>query len=80
MLEHRQLLHPILKSPTSPIFKTLSRKEKKKLSRQRKLTLHHLRKERHISSKSRESPSPEDKRGISVDRVGFWQHAAPGHQ
>eukprot|EP00983_Pelagomonas_calceolata_P062333 1147254-Pelagomonas_calceolata.AAC.3 len=37
-------------------------------------------KERHIGSKSRQSPSPEDVRGIDVDRVGFWQHAAPGHQ
>eukprot|EP00983_Pelagomonas_calceolata_P060010 1146187-Pelagomonas_calceolata.AAC.2 len=25
-------------------------------------------------------PSPEDERGINVDRVGFWQHAAPWHQ
>eukprot|EP00983_Pelagomonas_calceolata_P085639 1156602-Pelagomonas_calceolata.AAC.4 len=34
-------------------------KEKKKLCRQRKLSLHQLRKRRHISSKSRESPSPK---------------------
>eukprot|EP00983_Pelagomonas_calceolata_P050110 1141813-Pelagomonas_calceolata.AAC.2 len=50
------------------------------LRRQRKLSLHQLRKERHIGSKSRESPSPEDERGINVDQLGFWQHAAPGHQ
>eukprot|EP00983_Pelagomonas_calceolata_P074324 1152516-Pelagomonas_calceolata.AAC.1 len=41
---------------------------------------HQLRKDRHLGLKSRESPSPEDERGINVDRVGFWQHAAPGHQ
>eukprot|EP00983_Pelagomonas_calceolata_P054145 1143588-Pelagomonas_calceolata.AAC.1 len=33
-------------------------------NRQRKLSLHQLRKERHIGSKSRESPSPEDERGV----------------
>eukprot|EP00983_Pelagomonas_calceolata_P109295 1159545-Pelagomonas_calceolata.AAC.10 len=52
----------------------------KKLRRQRKLSLHQLRRMRHIGSKSRGSPSPEDERGVNVDRVGFWQHAAPGHQ
>eukprot|EP00983_Pelagomonas_calceolata_P121213 1160781-Pelagomonas_calceolata.AAC.1 len=58
-----------------------SPEKKKKLHRQRKLSLHQLRKERHIGSKSRESPSPEDERGVNVDQVGFgWQHAAPGHQ
>eukprot|EP00983_Pelagomonas_calceolata_P117213 1160392-Pelagomonas_calceolata.AAC.7 len=31
---------------------------------QRKLSLHQLRKERHIGSKSRESPPPEDERGV----------------
>eukprot|EP00983_Pelagomonas_calceolata_P077912 1154062-Pelagomonas_calceolata.AAC.8 len=55
-------------------------KKEKKLRRQRKLSLHQLRKERHIGSKSRESPSPVDERGINVDQVGFCQHAAPGHQ
>eukprot|EP00983_Pelagomonas_calceolata_P068779 1150071-Pelagomonas_calceolata.AAC.2 len=29
---------------------------------------------------SRESPSPEDKREASVGPVGFWKHAASGHQ
>eukprot|EP00983_Pelagomonas_calceolata_P054559 1143739-Pelagomonas_calceolata.AAC.6 len=37
-------------------------------------------KRRHIGSKSRESPSPEGKREASVELVGFWKHAAPGHQ
>eukprot|EP00983_Pelagomonas_calceolata_P099803 1158500-Pelagomonas_calceolata.AAC.13 len=55
-------------------------KEKKKLRRQRKPSLHQLRKRRHIGSKSRVSPSPEDERGVNVDRVGFRQNAAPGHQ
>eukprot|EP00983_Pelagomonas_calceolata_P077049 1153698-Pelagomonas_calceolata.AAC.9 len=56
------------------------RKEKKSYGGREKLSLHQLRKERHIGSKSRESPSPEDERGITVDQVGIWQHAAPGHQ
>eukprot|EP00983_Pelagomonas_calceolata_P011711 377284-Pelagomonas_calceolata.AAC.2 len=56
------------------------KKKKKKLHRQRKLSLHQLRKERYIGSKSRESLSPEDERGINVGWVGFWQHAAPGPQ
>eukprot|EP00983_Pelagomonas_calceolata_P118758 1160534-Pelagomonas_calceolata.AAC.27 len=43
-------------------------KKKEKLRRQRKLSLHQLRKERHIGSKSRESPSPEDERGVNVDQ------------
>eukprot|EP00983_Pelagomonas_calceolata_P078590 1154310-Pelagomonas_calceolata.AAC.3 len=51
-------------------------KKKKKLRRQRKLSLHQLRKDRHIGSKSRESPSPEDESGVNVDQVGFWRHAA----
>eukprot|EP00983_Pelagomonas_calceolata_P049527 1141548-Pelagomonas_calceolata.AAC.4 len=55
-------------------------KKKKKLRRQRKLSLHQIRKRRHTGSRSHESPSPEDERGVNVDRVGFWQHAAPGHQ
>eukprot|EP00983_Pelagomonas_calceolata_P050032 1141772-Pelagomonas_calceolata.AAC.2 len=43
------------------------------------------REERHIDSnvkslKSRESPSPEDGRGVNMDQMGFWQHAAPGLQ
>eukprot|EP00983_Pelagomonas_calceolata_P086591 1156788-Pelagomonas_calceolata.AAC.10 len=25
-------------------------------------------------------PLPKDERGINMGRVGFWQHAAPGHQ
>eukprot|EP00983_Pelagomonas_calceolata_P095351 1158001-Pelagomonas_calceolata.AAC.9 len=29
---------------------------------------------------NRESPSPEGKREASVGPVGFWKHAAPGHQ
>eukprot|EP00983_Pelagomonas_calceolata_P021044 661420-Pelagomonas_calceolata.AAC.1 len=45
---------------------TSSGKEKKKLRRQRKLSLHQLRNERRIGSKGRESPLPEDKRGVSV--------------
>eukprot|EP00983_Pelagomonas_calceolata_P085326 1156531-Pelagomonas_calceolata.AAC.1 len=49
-------------------------------SGQRKLSQHQLRKSRHIGSESREPPSPEDDRGVNVDRVGFWKHAAPGHQ
>eukprot|EP00983_Pelagomonas_calceolata_P043829 1139057-Pelagomonas_calceolata.AAC.1 len=52
----------------------------KDLRRQRKLSLHQLRKRRNIGSESRESLSPEDERGVNVDRMGFWQHAAPGHQ
>eukprot|EP00983_Pelagomonas_calceolata_P060917 1146583-Pelagomonas_calceolata.AAC.4 len=39
-----------------------------------------IKERRHIGSKSRESPSPEGKRKASVGLVGFWQHAAPGHQ
>eukprot|EP00983_Pelagomonas_calceolata_P002913 96157-Pelagomonas_calceolata.AAC.1 len=35
---------------------------------------------RHIGSYSREPPSPEGKREVSVGPMGFWQHAAPGHQ
>eukprot|EP00983_Pelagomonas_calceolata_P004065 131944-Pelagomonas_calceolata.AAC.2 len=42
--------------------------------------LHQLRIRRHIGTKSLESPSPEGKREASVVLVGFWQHAAPGHQ
>eukprot|EP00983_Pelagomonas_calceolata_P043864 1139069-Pelagomonas_calceolata.AAC.4 len=45
------------------------KKKKKRLRRQRKLSLRQLRKERHIVSKNRESLSPEDERGINVDRV-----------
>eukprot|EP00983_Pelagomonas_calceolata_P042969 1138722-Pelagomonas_calceolata.AAC.2 len=60
--------------------KKKKKRKKKKLRRQRKLSLHQLRKERHIGSKSRESPSPEGERGINVDQVVFWQCAAPGHQ
>eukprot|EP00983_Pelagomonas_calceolata_P120322 1160695-Pelagomonas_calceolata.AAC.1 len=33
-----------------------------------------------LANKNREYPSPEDERGVNVDQVGFWQHAAPGHQ
>eukprot|EP00983_Pelagomonas_calceolata_P005047 164550-Pelagomonas_calceolata.AAC.1 len=50
------------------------------IRRQRKLSLHQLRKRRHIGSESCESPSQKDERGVNVDRVGFWQRAAPGHQ
>eukprot|EP00983_Pelagomonas_calceolata_P058577 1145545-Pelagomonas_calceolata.AAC.4 len=39
-----------------------------------------FRRRRHIGSKSRESPSPKGKREASVGLVGFWKHAAPGHQ
>eukprot|EP00983_Pelagomonas_calceolata_P024151 759585-Pelagomonas_calceolata.AAC.1 len=46
-------------------------KEKEKLHRQKR---------RHIGSKSLESPSPEDKREASEGLVGFWKHAASGHQ
>eukprot|EP00983_Pelagomonas_calceolata_P055845 1144326-Pelagomonas_calceolata.AAC.2 len=46
----------------------------KKLLRQRKFSLHQLRKERHVGSKSRESPSPEDERRVNVDQVGFWPY------
>eukprot|EP00983_Pelagomonas_calceolata_P035732 1118660-Pelagomonas_calceolata.AAC.2 len=35
---------------------------------------------RYIGSKSHESPSSEGKREASEGLVGFWQHAAPGHQ
>eukprot|EP00983_Pelagomonas_calceolata_P081890 1155736-Pelagomonas_calceolata.AAC.3 len=55
-------------------------KGKKKLRRQGKVSLHQLRKLGHICSKSRESPSPEDERGVNADQMVFWQHAAPGHQ
>eukprot|EP00983_Pelagomonas_calceolata_P059210 1145827-Pelagomonas_calceolata.AAC.2 len=59
---------------------SINKEKKKKTSRQRKLSQHELRKERHIGSKSRESPSPEDERGVNVDQMGFWQHVASGHQ
>eukprot|EP00983_Pelagomonas_calceolata_P071473 1151251-Pelagomonas_calceolata.AAC.7 len=65
------LLEFIIAHPSS-----MEKEKKKKLRRQRKLSLHQLRKERHVGSKSRESPSPADEREINVDRVGFWQHAA----
>eukprot|EP00983_Pelagomonas_calceolata_P024680 777136-Pelagomonas_calceolata.AAC.1 len=66
---------------TIPSHLFLKKKRKKeKLRRQRKLSLHQLRKERHIDSKSHESSSPEDERGVNVDQVVFWQHAAPRHQ
>eukprot|EP00983_Pelagomonas_calceolata_P058424 1145484-Pelagomonas_calceolata.AAC.1 len=42
--------------------------------------LYHLRKRRHIGSRSREPPSPGGKREASVGLAGFWQHAAPGNQ
>eukprot|EP00983_Pelagomonas_calceolata_P065874 1148774-Pelagomonas_calceolata.AAC.2 len=44
------------------------KRKKKKLRRQKKLSLHQLRKERHIGSMNRESPSPEDERGVNVDQ------------
>eukprot|EP00983_Pelagomonas_calceolata_P064150 1147998-Pelagomonas_calceolata.AAC.1 len=55
-------------------------RKEKELRRRRKLSLHQLRKRRHICSKSRASPSPESEREAGVDLVGFWQHADPGHQ
>eukprot|EP00983_Pelagomonas_calceolata_P074702 1152658-Pelagomonas_calceolata.AAC.4 len=33
-----------------------------------------------LARNSREPPPPEDERGVNVNRVGSWQHAAPGHQ
>eukprot|EP00983_Pelagomonas_calceolata_P028523 893181-Pelagomonas_calceolata.AAC.1 len=39
-----------------------------------------MKKRRRIGSKSRESASPEGKRDASMGLVGFWKHAAPGHQ
>eukprot|EP00983_Pelagomonas_calceolata_P125740 1161233-Pelagomonas_calceolata.AAC.1 len=44
------------------------KKKQNKLRKQRKLSLHQLKKERHIGSKSRESFSPEDERGVNVDQ------------
>eukprot|EP00983_Pelagomonas_calceolata_P051777 1142562-Pelagomonas_calceolata.AAC.2 len=67
-------------SPPPALYCLVPERKRKKLRRQRKLSLHQLRKERHIGSKSHESPSPEDERGVNEDQVGFWQHAAPGHQ
>eukprot|EP00983_Pelagomonas_calceolata_P015423 488815-Pelagomonas_calceolata.AAC.1 len=67
-------------APKGLLLRALMKKKKKKLHSQRKLSLHQVRKRRHIGSKSRESPSPEDERGVNVDRVAFWLHAAPGHQ
>eukprot|EP00983_Pelagomonas_calceolata_P032381 1015898-Pelagomonas_calceolata.AAC.1 len=42
--------------------------------------LHQLRERRSIGSKKRGSPSPEDKREVKVNLMGFRQHEAPGHQ
>eukprot|EP00983_Pelagomonas_calceolata_P065961 1148810-Pelagomonas_calceolata.AAC.1 len=63
----------ILSGCQCPIMRNMAllgpkKKKKKKLRRQRKPSLHQLRKERHIGSKSHESPSPEDERGVNVDQ------------
>eukprot|EP00983_Pelagomonas_calceolata_P026496 831906-Pelagomonas_calceolata.AAC.1 len=50
------------------LWRSVTMKKKKKLHRQRKLSLHQIRKERLIGSKSRESPSSEDERGVNVDQ------------
>eukprot|EP00983_Pelagomonas_calceolata_P052051 1142672-Pelagomonas_calceolata.AAC.1 len=57
-----------------------TKKKKEKLCRQREHSPRQVRNRRHIGTKSRESPLPEDKREASVGLVGSWKHATPGHQ
>eukprot|EP00983_Pelagomonas_calceolata_P086716 1156818-Pelagomonas_calceolata.AAC.1 len=57
----------------------LLRKRKEKLRRQRKLSLHQLRKRRHIGSKEPWIPSTTklQKEGSNGDLEGYWKHPAP---
>jgi len=66
-------------APVSQYVPFLERKKKGKYVGSEN-TLHKSRKRRHISSRSRESPSPEGKREANMGQVGFWQRAAPGYR
>eukprot|EP00983_Pelagomonas_calceolata_P124029 1161064-Pelagomonas_calceolata.AAC.1 len=60
----------------------VTKRRKEKLRRQRKLSLHQLRKRRCIGSedaRSRESPPPQSykEEKASGDLEGYWKHPAP---